>query len=93
MFSPPSSPKRSNSSNGDWEYSSDTFRRYGSEDELDTDDPFWEFMDETKYRCEEKESEEESRDNEELEEESDTENENCHNMKDEDDYDGDDEND
>ena len=89
MFSPPSSPERSHSSNDDWEYSSDTFPRYGSENELDTDDPFWEFIDETKYRCEEKESEEES----DGEEESDTEDEDRHNMEDEDDYDGDDEDD
>jgi len=40
MSSPPSSPERSHSSNDDWMYSSDTFPRYGSEDELDTNDPF-----------------------------------------------------
>ena len=33
--------------------------RYGSEDELDTDDPFWEFIGEPKYINEEEESEEE----------------------------------
>ena len=60
MSPPPSSPERSHSSNDDWIYSSDTFSRYESEDELDTDDPFWEFIDEMKYRCEEKENEEDS---------------------------------
>ena len=89
----PSSPKSSHLSNDDWEYSSDTFPRYGSEDELDTDDLFWDFMDETKYHCEEEESEEESDSNKEEEEESDTEDEDCHDMDDEDDYDGDDKDD
>ena len=59
MSSPPSSPERSQSSNDDWMYSSEPRPRYGSEDELDTDDPFWEFIDEPKYFCEEEESEEE----------------------------------
>ena len=68
MSSPSSSPERSQSSNDDWMYSSDTFPRCGSEDELDIDDPFWEFMNEMKYRCEEEESEEESGSNEEEEE-------------------------
>ena len=68
MSSPPSSSERSHSFNDDWIY---TFPRYRLEDELDTDDPFCEFMDETKYRCEEEASEEESGSNEEEEEESD----------------------
>jgi len=93
MSTPPSSPERSHSSNDDWIYSSDTFSRYGSQDELDIDDPFWEFIDETKYRCEEEESEEESGGNEEEEEKSDTEDEDRHHMDDEDDYDDDDEDD
>ena len=59
MFSPPSSPERSQSSNDDWMYSSESFPRYGSEDEPDTDDPFWEFIDEPKYCYEEEESKEE----------------------------------
>ena len=74
-------------------YSSESFPRYGSEDELDTDDLFWEFVDDTKYRCEEKENEPESGGNEDEKEESDTEDEYCHNMDDESDYDGDDEKD
>ena len=62
------------------------------EDKLDTDDSFWEFIDETRYHCEEKESQEESRSNEKEEvEESETEDEDRHNMKNEDDYDGGDE--
>ena len=81
MSSPPSSPERSQSSNDDWMYSSDTFPRYGSEDELNTN-PFWEFMDEPKYCYEEEESEEESGGKEEEEEESDTEDEHSHNMDD-----------
>ena len=40
-------------------YSSEAKPRYGSEDELDTDDPFWEFIDEPKYIHEEEESEKE----------------------------------
>ena len=48
MSSPPSSPERSQSSNDDWMYSSEDMSRYGLEDELDTDDPFWEFIGETK---------------------------------------------
>ena len=93
ISSPQSSPERSHSSNDDWMYSFDTFPRYRSEDELDTDDPFWKFMDETKYHCEEEESEDESGGNEEEEEESDTKDEHCQNMDDESDYDSDDEND
>ena len=57
MSSPPFSPERSQSSNDDLMYSSESFPRYGSEDELDTNDPFWEFMDDTKYHCKEEESE------------------------------------
>ena len=60
MSSPPSSPERSQSSNDNWMYSSEAIPRYGSEDELDTDDPFWEFIDEPKYIHEEEESEDES---------------------------------
>jgi len=91
MSSPPSSPERSQLSNDDWMYSSEWFPRYGSEDELDTDDPLWEFIDEPKYRYEEEESEEEIGGKEEEEEESDTEDEHSHNIEDESDYDGDDE--
>ena len=65
MSSSPSSLERSQSFNDDWMYSSDSFSRYGSEDELDTDDPFWKFIDEPKYCYEQEESEEESGDNEE----------------------------
>ena len=72
-------------------YSSESFPRYWSEDELDTDHTFWEFIDEPKYCYEEEESEEESGGNEEEEEESDTKDEHYHNMDDESDYDGDDE--
>ena len=88
MSSPPSSLERSQSSNDDWMYSSESFPRYGSEDEPDTDDPFWEFIDEPKYGYEEEESEEEIVG---KEEESDTEDEHSHNIDDESDYDGDDE--
>ena len=74
-------------------YSSESFPRYGSEDELDTDDPFCEFIDEPKYCHEEEESEEEIVGKEVGETESDTEDEHSHNIEDESDYDGDDEND
>ena len=59
MSSPPSSPERSQSSNDDWMYSSESIPRYGSEDELDTVDPIFEFIDEPKYCYEEEQSEEE----------------------------------
>ena len=88
MSSPPSSPERSQSSNDNWMYSSEVIPRYGSEDELDIDDPFWEFIDEPKYIHEEEESEEEIV-AEEVE--SDTEDESGHTIDDESDYDGDDE--
>ena len=90
MSSPPSSPKRSQSSNDDWTYSSEAMPRYGSEDELDTDDPFWEFIDEPKYKHEEEECEEETVAEEEESTESDTEDESM-TLDDESDYDGDDE--
>jgi len=91
MSSPPSSPERSQSSNDDWMYSSEAMPRYGSEDELDTDDPFWEFIDEPKYIHEEEESEEEIVAEEVEGTESDTEDESGHTLDDESDYDGDDE--
>ena len=40
--------------------SSGGFSRYRSEEELDTDDPFWEFINEPKYPQKEKESEKDS---------------------------------
>ena len=89
MSSPSSSSKRTNSSNDDWEYSSDIFPRYVSEDELDMDDSFWEFIDDPKYHYEEEESEEESHGTAEEEKKSETKDEDHHNMKD--DYDSDDE--
>ena len=92
MSSPPSSPERSQSSNDNWMYSSESIPYYGSEDELDTDDPFWEFIDEPKYCNKEEESEEEIVGEEVEETESDTEDEHSHNIEDESDYDGDDEN-
>jgi len=88
--SPPSSPERSQSSNDDFMFSSETMSRYGSESELDTDDPFWEFVDEPKHKHEEEESEEETVAEEEKETESDTEDESM-TLDDESDYDGDDE--
>jgi len=60
MYSPPSSPEHNNSSNDDYKIYSDMFSRYEAEEELDTDDLFWEFMDESNYPPEEKQSEEES---------------------------------
>ena len=72
-------------------YSSESIPRYGSEDELDTDDPFWEFIDEPKYCHEEEESEEEIVGKEVEETESDTEDEHSHNLEDESNFDGDDE--
>ena len=36
------------------------FSRHGSEEEFDTDDPFWEFINERKYPQKEEESEEDS---------------------------------
>ena len=83
MSSPPSSPERSQSSNDNWRYSSEAMPRYGSEDELDTDDPLWEFIDEPKYIHEEEESEEEIVGKEVEETKSDTEDERGHNLDDE----------
>ena len=91
MSSPPSSSERSQSSNDNWMYSSEAIPRYGLEDELDTDDPFWEFIDEPKYYHEEEESGEEIVGREVEEMESDTKDEHSHNLEDESDYDGDDE--
>jgi len=83
--SPPSSPERSQSSNDDFMFSSETMSRYGSESEIDTDDPFWEFIDEPKHKNEEEESDDETvpEEEEETEDESMT-------LDDESDYDGDD---
>ena len=62
--------------------------RYGSEEELDTDDPFWEFIDEPKYPLKEVESEEveeaEEKESEQKEEDGENEEDNF-------DYDGNDE--
>ena len=83
--SPPSSPERSQSSNDDFMFSSEIMSRYGSESEIDTDDPFWEFIDEPKHKNEEEESDDETvpEEEEETEDESMT-------LDDESDYDGDD---
>ena len=43
--------------------------RHGSEEEVDTDDPFWEFINELKYPQKEKESEEDSEPVDEVEDE------------------------
>ena len=72
-------------------YSSEAIPRYGSEDEFDIDDPFWEFIDEPKYFHEEEEIEEEIVGKEVEETESDTQDKHGHNLEDESDYDGDDE--
>ena len=65
--------------------------RHGSEDELDTDDPFWKFINEPKYPQKEKESEEDSELVDEGEnEEKNNEEEDEKNEDDESAYDGDD---
>ena len=64
--------------------------RHGSEEELDTDDPFWEFIDEPKHPQKEEETEENSEpDDEEEGEEISDEQEEQKNEDDESAYDGD----
>ena len=68
--------------------------RHGSKEELDTEDPFWEFIDEPKYSKKEKETEEDSEpDDEGEDEEISDEQEDEENEDDESAYDGDDDED
>jgi len=68
--------------------------RHGSEEELDTCDPFWEFINELKYLQKEKETEEDSEPDDEGEnEEISDEQEDEENEDDESAYDGDDDED
>ena len=94
MSSPSSSSEQSKLSNDECEiYSSMSFR-YGSEEELHTDDPFWEFIDKLKVpskrrrKWEGERGEDEDEEDESEQEEEDQENEEANS-----DYDDDDEDD
>jgi len=60
MSSPSSSFEHSKSSDDECHIYSSMSPRYGSEEELDSDDSFWEFINKLKYHPKEEESDKES---------------------------------
>ena len=81
------------SSNDECEIYSSISSQYGSEEKLDTNDPFWKFIDESKYPLKEQEIQEDTEGVDEDEEDESEQEEDQENEEDDFDYDGDDKND